>query len=117
MSKITDKDQRQALKEQIERSCSYWSHEEEVKGFQPSVKAYEKGVKLLLSIIERQLLSNAGVGPDYQAGGTIEVPGSEWKGVMPSNPAGILASGFGAPDNNSVDDIVQMGLFGCLVFG
>lgn len=116
-SKITNKKQRGYLKEQIVITCSWWKSEyaDEVKGFEPSLKAYEKGVKLLTKLAFDRLMANAGIGSEKTTF-EVRVPGTKLVGYLPSNPARLLSSEWGAPDNTAVDEIVQIGLFGGVVF-
>jgi hypothetical protein len=107
-------DQRQALKEQIERCTRYWVHDfREVKTFRPSLRAYDLGINRLLGAAGTQARSNAG-GHDYDAEAKHEVPGTGLIAFAVPSPHLLLCE---TPDDNAVDVIVQVGLFGGVVFG
>lgn len=128
---VDDKGQRQALREQIWRATRYWRHEWLPfscptpglvnKDGTPTVRAYERGVSVALGVARATLLENAGRGwasrnVRWFVNGCVDSNGAPLTAMALSDVGGLLSSAH-APDDNAVDVLVQLGIFGGVVFG
>jgi hypothetical protein len=99
-----------ALEQQITRATRYWIADVGPK-HQPTLAAYRRGLKRVSKQALDEAMANMGL--ERHTPARFKVPGTELVAYRAEAPGRLLIQ---APDDDAVDVIVQIGLFGGVVF-